>query len=251
MPETDTLSFESPFVRRARRPDPRHRLFCFPHAGAGAATYAPWPSLLPNDIEVVAIQLPGREDRLGEPAFTDAAALIRPMVQVLRPYLRLPFSLFGHSGGALFAFELARALRARLGREPARLFVSGQPAPDLVDQLPVLHTLADADFVRAVRDLGGTAPAVADDPQLLDVVLPALRADFGLWERYRFTPGPRLSAPITAFAGNRDTRAPVDTVAAWQRHTDGAFTLTTFDGDHFFVRDRRAELAAEIGGALC
>ena len=157
--------------------------------------------MLPPEVEVVVIQLPGREDRINEPAFTEAAALVRSVMQVLRPYLQLPFSFFGHSGGALFGFELTRALRTQYHREPAHLFVSGQSAPDLVDQSPTLHTLPNSDFIEAVYGLGGTARTVVDDPQLMNIVLPALRTDVAMWEQYRFEPGPRLTVPITAFGG--------------------------------------------------
>jgi medium-chain acyl-[acyl-carrier-protein] hydrolase len=244
------LSYDSPYIRRARRPAAQHRLFCLPHAGAGVGAYAAWASLLPPQVEMVAIQLPGREDRISEPAFTEVAVLVRSVVQVLRPYLQLPFSFFGHSGGALLGFELTRTLRARCHREPAHLFVSGQAAPDLVDQLPTLHTMADSEFIEAVYGLGGTARALIDNPQCMNIVLPALRTDFAMWERYQFETGPRLTIPITAFGGDRDERAPVATLKAWRHHTDGAFTIRLFEGNHFFLRDRQADIIRAVGTAL-
>ncbi|MCA1694960.1 MAG: thioesterase [Actinobacteria bacterium] len=250
MPISAKLSYESPYIRRARRPAAKHRLFCLPHAGAGVGAYAGWASLLPPEVEVVVIQLPGREDRINEPAFTEAAALVRSVVQVLRPYLHLPFSFFGHSGGALLGFELTRALSSRYHREPAHLFVSGQAAPDLVDRSPMLHTLPDSKFIEAVYGFGGTARAVVDDPQLMNLVLPALRTDFAVWEQYQFEPGPLLTAPITAFGGDRDERAPVAALEAWRHHTDGEFAVRMFEGNHFFLQDQRTEVARAVGVAL-
>jgi|SRR5215211_5948065 len=248
--EENRLSFESPYVRRCRRACPRHRLVCLPHAGAGATSYAEWPGLLPPDVELVVVQLPGREDRLGEPAFTDVPALLRTAAQVLRPYLRPPFSVFGHSGGALFAYELARALAARSAHQPAHLFLSGQAAPDRTGEVPALHALPDDEFVEAVTAIGGTTPAVLADPQLREVVLPALRADFTLWERYRFVPGPALAMPFTVFGGDRDERAPLATLRGWAAHTNGEFDLQVLDGAHFYLQERRAEVAGVIAAKL-
>jgi medium-chain acyl-[acyl-carrier-protein] hydrolase len=250
MSSTERLSYDSPYIRRTRRSAPQHRLFCLPHPGAGAGEYAAWAPLLPPEIEVVAIQLPGREDRIREPAFTEAAELIPVVVQVLRPYLQLPFSFFGHSGSALFAFELTRALHAHGHHEPAHLFVSGQAAPHLTDQLPVLHTLTDAKFIEAVYGIGGMARAVIDNPELKDLVLPALRADFTMWERYRFRPGPPLTVPITAFGGDHDERAPAAAVEVWRHHTTNEFKILLLEGNHFFVRDRQTEITHAVGAAL-
>jgi surfactin synthase thioesterase subunit len=250
MSSTARLSYDSPYIRRTRRPGAQHRLFCLPHPGAGAGEYATWAPLLPPEIEIVAIQLPGREDRINEPAFTEATQLIPQVVQVLRPYIQLSFSFFGHSGSALLAFELTRALRVNLHREPEHLFVSGQAAPHLTDQLPVLHTLTDTQFIEAVYGIGGMSQTVLEDPQLKNLVLPALRADFTMWERHRPNSDSPLAVPITAFAGDCDKRAPADTLQAWRHHTTGPFKLLVLEGDHFFVRDRRTQITSTIGAAL-
>lgn len=250
MSTIERLRYDSPYVRRTRRSAAQHRLFCLPHPGAGAGEYAAWGPLLPPEVEVVAIQLPGREDRINEPAFTDAAELVPVVVQVLRPYLQLPFSFFGHSGSALFAFELTRALRSHFHREPAHLFVSGQAAPHLAHHLPVLHTLPDSAFIEAVYRIGGMAHAIIDNPELRDLVLPTLRADFAMWERYRFESSPPFAVPIIAFGGYGDERAPLAALEAWRHHTTGAFEVLRFEGNHFFLRDRRTELTHAVGAVL-
>ncbi|GAA4617084.1 thioesterase II family protein [Saccharopolyspora hordei] len=246
----DSFTVESPFVRRARRSDHRVRLFCFPHAGAGAAAFADWPDLLPPEVELIALQLPGREDRIGEPPLTDFAKAVRTLGLTVRPYLRGPFAFFGHSGGALLAFELARALHRRGGPQPLHLLLSGQAAPDEPPVAEPIHELPDAEFLAALGALGGTPRSVADDPELMRVLLPALRADFTLGERYRYEPGPPLEAAMTVFGGHDDDRAPEHALRPWQKQTSGAFRVRTFPGGHFYLNEQAAGLTAEIGRVL-
>ncbi|MFI2238017.1 thioesterase II family protein [Streptomyces chrestomyceticus] len=245
----DRLLAETPFIRRARRMNRKVRLFCFPHAGAGASAFAAWPDLFPPEVEIVAVQLPGREDRVGEahPASVDIA--VRMVAVALRPYLQGPYAFFGHSGGALLAFELARALRKR-GTQPGHLFLSGQPAPGHDIAAPELHRLSDEDFSAALRGLDGTSDGVFADPGLMKLLLPTLRADFTLWESHRHRPDQPLAVPITALGGDTDPRAPVDGLQAWRQETTGAFSAEVFPGGHFYLNDSGAELAAVLAGTL-
>ncbi|SNY24497.1 thioesterase II family protein [Paractinoplanes atraurantiacus] len=245
------FAIESPFVRRARRQAPRVRLICFPYAGAGASVYADWPRGLPPEIEVLAVQLPGRQDRRHEPAFTRMRPLIETLAQVLRPYVAsVPFALFGHSGGAMVGFELARTLRRRLGAEPAWLFLSGHAAPDLPRRAAPIHTLPPGEFTAQLRDLDGTPPEVLGDDHLMELLEPTLRADFTLLETHRFAPGEPLSCPVTGYAGESDREAGPADVAAWAAHTTGEFTLRTFPGGHFFLTDAREAILEDIAGNL-
>ncbi|MFG2572650.1 thioesterase II family protein [Streptomyces sp. NPDC048481] len=245
----DRLIAETPLVRRARRSNRRVRLFCLPHAGAGASAFAAWPGLFPPEVEIVAVQLPGREDRVGEPHPASVDAAVRMVAVALRPYLQGPYAFFGHSGGALLAFELARALRRR-GTQPGHLFLSGQSAPGHDVAVPELHRLSDDDFGAALRSLDGTSDTVFGDPELMKLLLPTLRADFTLWENHRHRPDQPLSVPITALGGDTDPRAPVSGLHAWREQTTGAFSVEVFPGGHFYLNDSEAELAAIVGGTL-
>jgi medium-chain acyl-[acyl-carrier-protein] hydrolase len=243
----------SPWTRIVRpRPAARLRLICLPWAGGGASGYRDWPAHLPDDVEVVAVQLPGRESRLGEPPVTSMEPLVAGLAAGVRGQLDRPFALFGHSMGALIAFELARRLRS-MGREPVRLLVSGARPPHLPSRRARdRHTLPDQEFVATVRELGGMPPEVLDSPDLLDLVLPALRGDFALVEGYAWRAGPALHCPISAFGGVEDDEVGRDDLAAWSRHTTGSFRRHLLPGGHFFVNSSRESLlqivAAEVDG---
>lgn len=247
---TVCLVAESPYVRRAARPGSRHRLFCFPHAGAGASYYAPWPKGLHAEIELIAAQLPGREDRSREQPFIEVAPLVRTLILALRPYLRGSFSFFGHSGGALLAYELANELQARQRIMPSHLFLSGQAAPDVAAATTPLHSLPDREFIIEVERMGGLGNAVTGDSDLMSVLLPVLRADFALWENHIFYPRRPLNSPITVIAGTSDEWAPESSLRAWAGHTTKTFRFLRLEGGHFYLNGPNEELLAIIEGTI-
>ncbi|MBF5033673.1 thioesterase [Micromonospora sp. ANENR4] len=224
-----------------RRPVPHAEatLICFPFAGAGASAYSGWPRRFP-DSEVLAVQLPGRENRLGEDPLDDLDAIVDALVPEIAPYTDGRYLLFGHSMGALLAYEVARRLRD-IGRpEPQALIVSGRRAPHLPSALPPIRGLPMAELIETVRRFDGTPPAVFDDPELIKLVLPALRADFAVSETYAHARnGGPLTAPMVAMSGAADTLCTVDEVDQWREHTTGPFRHHTFPGGHFFVREQR------------
>lgn len=244
------LFAETPYIWRARRTGHRHRLICFPHAGAGAGAYGNWARLLPPGIELAAVQLPGRQNRIAEEPFTEVGPLVRALTQALRPLLNGSFAFFGHCGGAVLAFELAQALQARGTPRPSHLFLSGQPAPEAAARVWQLHELPDEQFRAEVVHLGGIDPEVAQDQDVMDALLPILRDDFRLWERHRMVPGPPLDAPITALAGRSDPRTPVDSVEGWRRHTNAQFNSRLSPGGHFFFLDEGADVPGYIARTL-
>ena len=222
-----------------RKPDPqsRLRLFCLPYAGAGALIFHKWSDALPRDIEVCPIQLPGRGTRLTEPPFTKLPGLIEALARVLVPLLDKPFAFFGHSLGALIGFELARQIRRQHGLHPVRLFVSAGRAPQIPHRTQPIHTLPDNEFLTELRRLNGTPRELLDHEELMEVMLPIVRADFALYETYLYSAEPPLNCPISAFGGLQDRRISASDLEAWRSQTSASFSLRMFPGDHFFLKE--------------
>ena len=222
-----------------RKPDPNTqlRLFCFPYAGAGALIFRKWSDALPHEVEVCPIQLPGRGARLTEPPFTKLSCLIEALTGALAPLLDRPFALFGHSLGALIGFELAREIRRQYGVHPVRLFASAGSAPQIPHRTPPIHTLPDNEFLAELRRLNGTPRELLDHEELMEVMLPILRADFALYETYLYSTEPPLNCPISAFGGLLDRRVNESDLEAWRSQTSASFSLRMFPGDHFFLNE--------------
>jgi surfactin synthase thioesterase subunit len=217
------------------------RLFCVPYAGAGASIFRGWANELPPELEVCLIQLPGRESRLRETPYRRLLLAAEDLAQVLRPYLDRPFALFGHSMGALIAFETARALRRASDRNPACLIVSGRRAPHIPDPDTPLHRLPEAAFVQGVQQRYNAIPdVILKDAELMQVFLPTLRADFAMIETYDYADDHPLDCPIVCFGGRQDHRTTQATLDAWRDLTRGPFALRMFPGSHFFLNDQRA-----------
>jgi medium-chain acyl-[acyl-carrier-protein] hydrolase len=226
-----------------RRPNPRAalRLFCFPHSGAGASTYRGWPEALPATVEACPVQLPGRETRMSEPAFRRVSDLVPALADGLRPWLDRPFAFFGHSLGAIVAFELARHLRS-LGRPgPARLVVSAHRGPRFPGDTRI-HGLPDDEFEQQLREMGGTPDEVLRNGELKQLLFPILRADFEMSETYQYAPGEPLDCPVSAYGGLQDRHVGRDTLQPWRDETRGVFQLRMFPGGHFFVQERRVDV---------
>lgn len=223
-------------VRPAPRPEALVRLVCLPYAGGSAAIYRAWPRSLPQTIELCAVQLPARELRSREPPYTELPRLVADLATALEPLAAEPYAIFGHSMGALIGFELARELRRRGGPAPLRLFVAGHAAPQLPERFPAIHGLPDEAFIHEIGRLEGTPSEVLEHRELLELVLPVLRADFTLIETYQHRPEAPLGCPISAYGGLSDPRVPRADLDAWRAQTAGAFSLRLFPGEHFFIR---------------
>lgn len=236
---------------RCFKPNPqaRLRLFCFPHAGGGAAGYAAWPPALP-DVELYAVQLPGRENRICETPFTQCEPVVQQVCAALQPYLDWPFALFGHSMGSLLAYEVAQTL-CRTGVPPTQLLVSGRRAPHLPDPYPPLHHLPDAGLLAAIQQRYGGIPAVVfQESELRALFTPLLRADFTLVETYQPSTTLPLACPIVAFGGEHDRLTPKSELLAWGKLTARTFALHLLPGGHFYLNEQRALLLARLAAVL-
>ncbi|MEO6701957.1 MAG: thioesterase domain-containing protein [Jatrophihabitantaceae bacterium] len=243
------LTAETPYLWTARRPGHRHRLICFPHAGGGAGTFADWAKLLPAELELAAVQLPGRQDRIAEEPFTEVAPLVRVLCQALRPVLDGSVAFFGHSGGATLAFEVARALRQRGLAGPTRLFLSSEPAPG-ARRVRLLHDLPDEQFRAEVLRMGGIDEEIAAEDDVMDALLPALRADFQLWERHQVGDEAPLDIPITVLGGRSDDRTPAELLLQWRPFTTAELNCQLYDGGHFYFMDQLDEVIGLISRTL-
>jgi surfactin synthase thioesterase subunit len=249
--QTNMPTTHSWIIRPCRRPSAHFRLFCFPRAGAGAASFRDWAHDCPEQIEVVLIQPPGRETRLSEPPIGSMGELASSIARAIEPLLDRSYALYGHSLGAKVAFETAREIR-RLGlREPVRFFAAASSAPGVKWVHPVLHHLDDRSLLAELhRRYGGVPKEVLEDRELCALLVPALRADLKVVETYRYTQEKPLSFPITCLAGISDYMTPEDEAAHWGRETSADFRLQKFPGGHFFPAETRTTLlelmAAEI-----
>jgi medium-chain acyl-[acyl-carrier-protein] hydrolase len=218
------------------------RLFCFPYAGGRAAVFRTWPDELPPEIEFYAIELPSRGKRIKEPPITRIEPMVRAIAGALESLLDKPFCFFGHSMGALTSFELVRLLRREGRAQPSHLFVSGAVAPQIPDPFPCRFDLPQPEFVDMLRRLNGTPLEVLENEELLQLMLPTLRADFELLQFYEYVDEPPLSCPITAFGGLQDKEVSRQDLDAWRVQTTATFILRNFPGDHFFLHSDRSSL---------
>lgn len=242
-------SVNDPWIRRYHVPaDDAIRLVCFPHAGGSANYYLSLSESLAPAIEVLAVQYPGRQDRYQERCVDNVPDLADLIFAALKSCNDPPFAFFGHSLGAILAFEVARRFQ-RLGQAPARLFVSGRAAPTRYRN-DWIHRRDDTGVVAELHRIGGTDRALLNDPELLKLVLPTIRSDYKALETYVFTPAPPLNCSITALIGTSDPKVTADEAAAWADQCAGEFELCTFPGGHFYLNGRQSEVVDAITGSL-
>jgi medium-chain acyl-[acyl-carrier-protein] hydrolase len=232
------------YLRRLE--EPRVRLFCFPYAGGSAFVYRDWQALLPAGVEVWPVELPGRGARFKDSMFRRADDLVKCVAEVMSRHLTIPYALFGHSMGGLISFELARHLTADYHRAPAHLFLAGRRAPHLRSTREPFYGLPRDEFVRELVRLNGTPREILNDPEVLDLLIPLLRADFELVQSHESAHSVVLQCPITVYGGSSDIDLPHEALSAWREYTTGRFTLTVIEGDHFFVARQRERLLASM-----
>lgn len=228
----------------------KEQLVCLPFAGGGASFYRRWNPIVPDGVAMFAMQLPGREERMDEPPHHRMEELVQAAIEGLVPALRPPYSLFGHSLGALICYEIVHALRLQGHPMPAHLFVSGATAPHIERTSPPIHELPEDRLIDEITGYGGFAPEILEHPELMELLLPRLRADFALVETYKFQQRDPLPCPITVFAGESDEYVKTDSAAAWQSHTSAEFQFQSFPGGHFFLNDHAPRILKTIAKTM-
>jgi len=248
---SDVTTPSTPWLANVQlRENPSLRLICFPYAGGSSIVFHNWKLALSPAVEIFPVQLPGRGMRIQQAPFKRIGPLIEAMIEGLSPFLRGRFAFLGHSMGALIAYELANALMSRGQRGPEKLYVSGRQAPHLAQSDPGFDSLSQDQFVERLRNLNGTPRTLLENPELLELVLPILRADFELVHTYAYRKCPRLACPIKAYGGQLDNDVTPDKLAAWADHTSSDFSMEILPGDHFFIHQQKHDFLRSLSSDL-
>lgn len=238
------------WIRRYHQaPDSSVQLVCFPHAGGSASFYFPVSAALWPAVEVLAVQYPGRQDRRAEPNISSIPKLADKIFAAVRPLAERPLAFFGHSMGAVLAYEVALRLEAA-GAEPlSRLYVSGRRAPSCY-RLESVHQQTDEGMIAELRRLSGTSSGLLSDPETMEMILPALRSDYLAIETYRDSTCRSVAAPITVIIGDNDPKVTLDEAKAWAGHSTGPFDMRVFPGGHFYLVDQSSQVIQLISADL-
>ena len=221
--------------------NPKIRLLCFPFGGGGSSFYLNWARDLGPDVEVVPVQLPGRENRMGEQPFDAIDKLTVEIIPAVQNYLDKPYALFGHSMGALLAFELARGIRRKNLPAPKLFLASGMRAAHLKDPRPPIAWLPDDPLIEALKERYDLEVS-GESMELVQLMLPTIRADILAIEKYGYQKEPPFKFPIIGFGGNSDGGVTLAEIEAWSLHTTAKFKHYQMDGSHFFINSERDQL---------
>ncbi|MFL0802018.1 MAG: alpha/beta fold hydrolase [Agarilytica sp.] len=231
--------------------NPKLRLFCFSYAGGSAGVFYDWQSLLPEGVEVFSVQLPGRSDRIAERPLTKLGEIVDGLYKAIQPYIKsCEYCFFGHSMGARVSYELASLLESNGFSAPRGLFVSGALAPNQARKKPNIHHLPKPDFIRELGQINGTPKELLENTQLMEFILPVLKADFHVCETWPMSLPKKMNVPITALCGDSDDDISPDDMKHWSAFTGVSFKLFIFFGDHFFIHSRKTELVSALGGLM-
>jgi medium-chain acyl-[acyl-carrier-protein] hydrolase len=234
-------------IRYGRKPHASVRLFCFHCAGGSASAFRDWSTHLPRTIELVGVQLPGREGRVKEAFVTAMDELINRVADAMTPHLRTPYAVFGHSFGTLGGFEVIRELRRRGLRQPFLFIAAGRQAPQLKRKKKPIASLPEQEFVdELLKDYGSHLGGIFRSSELREAFVPQIRADFALTEAYRYRDAPPLDCPIVAFGGLAEDDLSADELDAWGAQTTGRFHSCRFPGDHFFIETSERQVIEAI-----
>jgi len=242
MPMKDNLWLVTPNPR----PNAKLILICLPFAGGSSNSFRSWASILPPPVELKAVELPGHGLRLSEKLSHSLPELIEPMSEGIVDSLDRPFAVFGHSMGALLGFEMCLYLQEKHDKIPMHVFLSGHGAPNKPLRDEPIHHLPEPEFIAKIREYNGTPHEVLENQELMNLMLPILRADFEICETYRFSGDARLRAPLTAMGGIKDPSTPRSDLEAWRAFTTEEFNVRLFPGDHFYLLEQKITLLQAI-----
>jgi medium-chain acyl-[acyl-carrier-protein] hydrolase len=244
----------SPWITDYRLPQQgQARVFMFPYSGAGSLAYFPWANAWREHgtaVDFLGVQLPGRESRLREVCITAMPVLVEQLLQAMMPLLDKPFVFFGHSLGALVAFDVCRELRQQGLPLPQHLFVSAFRAPDLPNPNPSMSQLSEVDLIAKLRHYGGTPEAVLENADLRELLLPIVRADFALRETYQYRNAAPLPCPLTALTGADDTFVTPEYMAGWHKQTSEVFEQVVYPGGHFFLHEQIVDISRRLQSVI-
>jgi medium-chain acyl-[acyl-carrier-protein] hydrolase len=222
------------------------RLYCFAYAGGNPQIFRTWVDNLPRNVEIIAVQMPGHGSRLHEKPYTRIPVLVKELIEIFLAHSNKPFAFFGYSMGAIVAFELTRELQRGRNLLPKHLFVAGRRAPQVNNSKSTTYHLPESEFLEELRRLNGTPKEILENKEMMQLMLPILRADLECIETYEYIPGPPLDCPITIYGGTDDKEANRCDLLGWREHTKGSFNLKIFHGDHFFLHSARTPLLEDM-----
>jgi len=218
------------------------RLFCFHHSGGSASGYYPWIDHLSPHIEMITIQLPGRENRFGEPLNNNLKDIVAELSKRFVDYKDKPFILFGHSLGALMSFEFAKSIKQLYSIFPSHMIISATKAPHLPFRMKHLSQLDNQALKEHLKIYNGIDERILEDDELLDLFLPIIKSDFSICESYHFLESKPFPCDILALSGDQDETVTPEEILAWKKYTEGKFEHLSFPGKHFFIKDHQKKI---------
>jgi surfactin synthase thioesterase subunit len=233
-------------VKIKPNPSAKLKLFCLPFAGGSSVAYRDWANVMPTNVELCAIEIPGRGLRLAEPLVKNLPELVSRLADGIKDELDRPFIIFGHSMGAATGFELTHYLEEKFTQTPEHLFFSGRGAPHIAERDEPIHKLPRDKFIHKIQSYGGTPKEILAHEELMELVIPIIRADFEVCETYVYQEREPLNIPLTALGGLTDDSVTRDEVEEWKIHTKKEFNLRMFPGGHFYLQDQIPTLVQTI-----